>query len=730
MIGYNDNEIESSLKEWDSRVHLDDKEKVYQDLQEHFDGKTTTYSNEHRVLCKDGTYKWILDRGEVIHRDLEGFPLRMIGTHTDVTERKLYEKKLLEKTKLLDEAQRLTSLGSWSLNLTTNHLKWSDEIYNIFEIDKKESPLSYEDFLDLIHPEDRLYVDQTYKNSLKNKTKYDIVHRLLLLNKKVKFVREIGNTIYDIDNNPIFSSGTVQDITKEKLLENTLIEKRNFISKIIENANVIICVVDSTGTMIKINKYGEEFTGYKRENIASHPYFWSIFLPKEIQKDVTSIITKAKNGIVIKSYQNPWISKYGVERVFEWSNTLVDKEDGSMDYILSIGIDITKNKEMEKELIKSKEESENENKNKSIFLSNISHEIRTPLNSILGFVDILKENIKDDVNKKYLDTINDSSEHLLNVINDILDINKIENNKLLLCNKNFDSKKEFTNILNSFKAKIDEKNIHLIENIDINIPCTLNGDIFRLKQVILNLLSNAVKFTTNNKKIVFSARYENKSIFISVKDEGIGIAKNKQSKIFDEFTQANHTTSSEYGGTGLGLNISSKLVELLGGILKVKSKLSHGSEFYFHIPIMTSNKNIKDVNINDKCQNINFSNKKILLAEDSYINQLLMKAIFEKLSILYDIASDGYEAVFMYKNNKYDTILMDDNMQHMNGVKATKKIREYEKEKQLNRTPIIALTANALKNDKERFLNADMDEYLSKPLDKNKLIEVLNKFLR
>jgi len=515
---------------------------------------------------------------------------------------KILDKKVLEKTKkikattdILKEAQRIASVGSWSLDIKENKLEWSDEIFNIFQISKKDFEPSYEFFLNAIHPDDLDMVDNAFKNSLDSKEPYDVTHRLLLKNGEIKYVRERGNSSFDENGDAIYSRGTVQDITNEQNLKQMIIK---------------------------------------------------------------------------------------------------EKEDA----------------------IKS-------NKFKSEFLANMSHEIRTPLNAILGFIGFLKDDCKESKSYNYVCTIEDSSKNLLSIIEDILDLSKIENNKLNMENIDFDTKKEFNTIIEIFKARAEEKNINLNLDMKNNIPPYLKSDPLRLKQIIANLLSNAIKFTKQNKNIYVNISYSNKSLTISVKDEGVGIAKDKVDKIFEAFTQEDTSTTREYGGTGLGLTISSSLVALLGGTLQLKSTKDIGSEFYFTIPIEIGDSVKPDIQYSQET----IINKHILLVEDNITNQMFMKVLFKKLLISYDIANDGFEAIEIFKKSKFDAILMDENMPNMNGIEATKHIIQFEKDNNLIHTPIIALTANALKGEKAKFLDAGMDEYLSKPLDKNKFIETLKK---
>ena len=362
---------------------------------------------------------------------------------------------------------------------------------------------------------------------------------------------------------------------------------------------------------------------------------------------------------------------------------------------------------------------------KSEFLANMSHEIRTPLNAILGFIDLLKDKENDKEKLHYLNTIDKSSKNLLEIINDILDFSKIEKGKLSVEHLDFEPIKEFNVTKELFQAKCKEKNITLNTNF-YNLPNLLNGDILRIKQIINNLLSNSVKFTNKNKNIELNITYKNGFLTIFVKDEGIGIAKKYQDKIFNPFSQADNSTTRKYGGTGLGLTISYNLVKAMKGELKLKSELNIGSEFYFSIPLKIG-KEIKK----EKPQNITQELEgHILLVEDNKANQMFMKVILKKMGLKFDIANDGVEAIEAFEMSKYDCILMDENMPNMNGIEATKHILRYEKQNNLQHTPIIAVTANALKGDREKFLEAGMDEYITKPVNKKKLNELLEKFLK
>jgi len=396
-------------------------------------------------------------------------------------------------------------------------------------------------------------------------------------------------------------------------------------------------------------------------------------------------------------------------------------------WIVITNIRSKRQQNLQKALQKAKEEAEKASKVKSEFLANMSHEIRTPLNAMFGFIQLLQDKKLDDESKKYINIIEKSGQNLLTIINDILDFSKLESGKLNIENIEFNPDEEIEIIYNLFSKEAYKKDINLkIEKT--NLKYNIYSDPTRLKQVISNLLSNAIKFTPESKNITLKVNYNEKkeTLFISIKDEGIGIPKDKLETIFEAFSQADTSTTRKFGGTGLGLTISYRLVKLLGGELKVESEVGKGSKFYFTIPAKKG-KQITKKPIKNKSTDNKTYNYHILLVEDNQANQMFMKVLLKKLGVTFDIANDGIEAIEMFKTNKYDLILMDENMPNMNGIEATKQIRLYERKKHLTPTKISALTANALETDKERFLLAGMNYYLSKPLDIDKLKEILDK---
>jgi signal transduction histidine kinase/CheY-like chemotaxis protein len=375
---------------------------------------------------------------------------------------------------------------------------------------------------------------------------------------------------------------------------------------------------------------------------------------------------------------------------------------------------------------------EDDIKEKEIFLANISHEIRTPLNAMIGFVELLKDTDLNEKQQNYIETINYSSKNVINILNDVLDYSKIESNNLRIENICVDLFEELEEIVNLFKIEAYNKNLSLTLNIDEDVPSFIKTDPLRVKQIISNLVSNAIKFTSSGEVSIIVKMFKNikrDHIEFSVKDTGIGIDKKAQDEIFQEFKQASESISRKFGGTGLGLSISTKLASLLGSSLKLQSKKDVGSRFYFSIPCEECCISSFD-DEEDLYSDVSFSKeKRVLVAEDIGTNVRLMREIFEKIGLKVDIANNGEDAFNMFVKNHYDIIFMDINMPIEDGLKSTFKILAYERKNRLENTPIVALTANALVEDRDNYLMSGMDDYLLKPISKVKILKILNKYL-
>ena len=378
------------------------------------------------------------------------------------------------------------------------------------------------------------------------------------------------------------------------------------------------------------------------------------------------------------------------------------------------------------DLKKAKEQAEAATKTKEQFLSTMSHEIRTPLNAIIGMTHLIKNDKLEGEMAENVEILEFSAQNLLSLINSVLDISKMEAGKMAFEQAEFDLPFLIQNTVEIFKARAEEKNILLRSNIDKNIPKSLIGDSTRLSQILNNLIGNAVKFTDEG-TITFTIRLlhhktEKVELLFAVSDTGIGISPEKINSIFDDFSQAEEDTSRKYGGTGLGLAITKQLVELQGGTINVMSTMMVGSTFSFQLGFKIGKIQAITANLPDATNIKNLKGVNILIVEDNKVNQILVKKFLNNWGATHQIAENGQIAVDLFKKNSFDVVLMDLQMPVMDGYESARQMRLLE-ENTDKFTPIIALTASTLLNERERIVQVGMNDFLSKPFNPNELYQ-------
>ncbi|ELA6985416.1 response regulator [Vibrio parahaemolyticus] len=381
-------------------------------------------------------------------------------------------------------------------------------------------------------------------------------------------------------------------------------------------------------------------------------------------------------------------------------------------------------KQLNSELEAETDKAERAAKAKSSFLAAMSHELRTPMNGVLGISQLIAEETKEPVTKEHIKVILDSGQHLMTILNDILDFSKVEENKLELEEAPFHLEQVLTPVCSAIQPLIDEKSIELIVENDVPNNTEFTGDCARLRQILFNLAGNAVKFTNEGHVLIRTElNSEDKHLLIIVSDTGIGIAPDKQGRVFNSFEQADSSTTRRFGGTGLGLAIVKKLTELMGGSITLKSVEGVGTQFIVTLPIPW-NESEKPSPQHTPVQTRSTQNLRILLAEDNRVNALVAKGFCEKLGHAVDVAENGLVAVEKARDNDYDLILMDNHMPEMNGVEATRFIREKLRVKTL----LFAYTADVFREAHDHFIAAGADHVLTKPLQRESFADALKQF--
>ncbi len=508
--------------------------------------------------------------------------------------------------------------------------------------------------------------------------------------------------------------------------KNEISEANEYITKLYDSVPVGIVLIDSeTRKIVNINSSGLNTLGYKREEIIGKHCNFS-FCPALIGKcpilDEGTETDSSERIVVSCTGQNITVLKRACLITYK-----------NRRYILESFIDITKIKETEAELIRLKEEAEQANIEKSRFLANMSHEIRTPMNSIFGMTKILSETFLTSEQKDILETIITSTDLLLKILNDILDFSKIESGKILIDNVPFNLRQLTDTISYPYRVKLDASRIGFTTVYSPpGSEFNYFSDRVKIGQILNNLIGNAVKFTESG-EILLSINDEGGSglvhkVSFSVKDTGIGISKESLKKIFERFSQADISTTRKYGGTGLGLTISKRLIEILGGELQVSSEPGKGSNFYFslNLPVTSDNEDFIKKPSGTDIRHIDLSGIKILIAEDNILNQKFIIKLLDRKKANFKIVNNGKEAIAELSTNKYDLLLMDGQMPELDGIRTTQEIRKSGKP--YKDIPIIALTASALIDDRQKFLDAGMNDYIPKPIVEEDLINSIIKF--
>ena len=584
-------------------------------------------------------------------------------------------------------------------------------------------------FFDFVHPKNLTHFKDGFDKGIRDEKVQKLEYQFLCANGKYKYLE--SNSINLMDKEGV--EGLIldcRDITEKIQTNNELQKQQQFIQQVIDTDPNLIYVKNEDGTFQLINQAVADLHSSTKKDVINILNASPKSGPKELyneSKADTEAILRGEEIIVEESFTLP----NGEVKWFQTTKKALPADEGTIQ-MLSISVDITQRKKDAEELLSVQ-------KAKEQFLANMSHEIRTPINGIAGLINLLAETNPTLDQKKLLNGIQSSAENLKVIINDILDISKIESGKLNFEKIGFIPENQISSVIETFKYRTDEKGLQLSYHIAPEAKTVLLGDPVRLNQILMNLIGNAVKFTYAG-YIKVSAQVEkviDKRVVMkfTVADSGIGIPADKINSIFDSFRQADESVTRRFGGTGLGLAICKQLVELQGGAIQVESVEREGTIFSFCIPYnKTDDQNLQKLESNKdtrlKIKELgSFDRLSILLVEDNDINQMYSSNILKKWNCKVDIAANGYIALEKIRKNDYDLVLMDIQMPVMDGFETTRNIRNNFAPPKAE-IPIIALTANAIKGDNVKCLEVGMDDYLPKPFVPeelfNKIIKLTN----
>lgn len=777
MLGYEEHEFSNNVEEWESRVHPDDKEAAWLAVQECLEGKTEQYRVTFRMRHKNGEWRWIMSRATA-HRDDKGRVYRMAGAHTDITEFKELEERIREsENQFRTMAESIPQLA-WMADpdgwILWYNQRWYDYTGTTLE---EMQGWGWEKVHD---PEELPRVGAVWRKALESGKAWSDTFPLRRHDGHMRWHLSRAMPIRDASGKILRWFGTNTDITEQRETELALQVQNQRLELLAQVSNSLLIgespkqmldeAFDNLVRQLNVEYYFNYMVDIQHPNMLilessngldaaqrvafRHIRFGEYICGRiaETKKPIileniharTDEMTSAIRQMKVRAYAGHPLIAHGrlIGTLAFCSSTRNHFSDDEI-YIMKTVCDqiasAVERMRLIDELSEQKEKAEAANIAKSEFLANMSHEIRTPMNAVIGISNILAmSNTLAPRQRELVNTLRTSSESLLALINDMLDIAKIESKNIELEEIPFNLDELITEVKAVFMPKAQEKMLALRYHYHADAAPNFVGDPLRIRQILTNLMSNAIKFTQEG-AIDIAVRLTPRStkeecyLHIAVKDTGIGIPEAKIETIFEKFTQADSSITRQFGGTGLGLSISKSLAEIMGGGLAVESAVGKGSVFTLHIPVgFAEGENLKllkkePANIMVLGNN-NLHQHCVLLVEDYAANVLVAATMLKSLNYSCEVASNGIEALDKVRTcrDRYCAVLMDVQMPGMDGFQVTKVIREDEEELGLPRLKIVAMTAHALAGDRERCLNAGMDDYIPKPFDPMVLQKVLS----
>lgn len=680
--------------------------------------------------AKDGTFYWV-DTTIVPFLDSSDTPYQYIAIRKNITERKEAEEQLRTSEKRFRSIFENAAIGIGQVDHDGVVQKTNAKLREM--LGYSEEFMRGIHFSDITHPDDLEKDNRLYAELMQGKRpSYQVEKRYIRQDGSILWGNVSVSLIRGKDDQPRYAIGLVEDITEKKEAEKALIRSEQRFRDVVEASGELVWESDTEYRFHYISSRVESILGFTREEIKGRTIFQ--FIPERERSRVLDRFDSIKTaGKSFRDFEIQMTSREGGIRWLKVSGTPYFDSRGVLKGYRGVAEDVTPEHEHMTQLRKAKKAAEIANRTKSEFLANVSHEIRTPLNSVLGFTNILAEIIADDQQQKYLEAISTSGQNLLNLLNDILDLSKIESGRLELEYNAVDLNQLFSEIQNIFSLKAEEQNLQLRSSIDHELPPALVLDEVRLRQVLINLVGNAIKFTDNGHvEVAITGHREGpeKSTYrlrFEVNDTGIGIPRDQQEHIFESFRQQSGQSNRKYGGTGLGLAISRRLVEKMGGEIGLRSTPGKGSTFYFDLPgVEISSIHPERHDLPEDFGNVVFETATVLVVDDVPLNNLLVREHLKRMGHKVLEASNGRQAVEMARAHLPDLILMDIKMPVMDGFEATRLIKN---DPSTQHIPVIAHTASVLDSSAEQFSRLRFSGFLKKPLNKQELIDELKRFV-
>jgi two-component system, sensor histidine kinase len=728
LMGYYKEELDNNTDLWLSKIFPADRHLLEENFEKYGNGLQKHHTIEYRIVHKSGEIRWLLDKGVVIEKAADSRPLKIIGIQTDITLIKRNERVLREnETQLRALTENIPGILYKYENSPDGRERFS---YISPDCEKKIGVTAeqLQNFYGILHPDD---VEREYnisKTARENNLHYRFEGRFVVPGKPVIWLSLSSSFSHQDPDGTLIHTGIILNITKEKEAELAIKRREEKYRNILANMNLGLLEVNNEGMVQFANLSFCDMSGYTLEELygknATELYFF--------REDSVLMKTKMdlrKKGIS-DAYEMEVRNKAGETRWWLISGAPRYDDEGELVGTIGIYLDITGQKKLEKELQEAKKIAESSANAKQIFLANMSHEIRTPMNAILGMTNHLTKSVLSTDQLFYLNIIHSAADNLLIIINDILDLSKLEAGKLNIESIGFRLDKLIEQTMHVMTHKAEEKGLALTNSFfDNRLAPVLIGDPYRLNQILLNLFSNSIKFTEKGmvdlRCSVYLDEEDRQFVEIIVRDTGLGMEESFLTNLFQKFRQEDESVTRRFGGTGLGMSICKELVEFMKGTISVKSKKEEGTVVTFTIPFGKGNESDLPVKDSETVNTGILTGKRILITDDNEMNRLVVSTMLRDYGAILEEANNGFEAIEKIKSGDFDVILMDIQMPVMDGLEATRIIR---RSISLD-LPIIALTALALKGDEAKFREAGMTDYLSKPFEEIKLLQVITKSL-